>query len=230
MSESSREWIGVSDLMAGLMMVFLFIAVLFMVKIEREKRAIEEIAVTYDEYKQTLNDALHDEFDRDLKKWNAEIRDDNIIRFKGPDVLFEGGKSKITMPFKDILNDFFPRYIGLLTRDKFMDNIDEVRIEGHTSSEWEGAMTLEKRYLPNAKLSQERSLAVLTHCFELVSIQDDQKWLTKVLRANGMAFAKLIVVDGVENRTRSRRVEFRVKTKAEERIEKIIRAIQSEGT
>ena len=230
MSESSREWIGVSDLMAGLMMVFLFIAVLFMVKIEGEKRAIEEIAVTYNDYKNALNVALRAEFKSDLEKWNAEILRDNTFRFKGPEVLFGSGESIINQKFKDILDDFFPRYVQLLAGGKFKKNIDEVRIEGHTSSVWENAKTLEGRYLANANLSQTRSFNVLTYCFKLSDITTAHKeWLTKILRANGLAFAKLIMESGVENPDRSQRVEFRVKTKAEEKIEKIIHAIQPVG-
>ncbi len=229
MSESSREGMSVSDLMAGLMMVFLFIAVLFMVKIEHEKRAIEEIAVTYNDYKQALNDALWGEFGNDLEKWNATILADNTIRFKGPEVLFATGSSELTPHFKNILDNFFLRYVRLLAREEFKSNIDEVRIEGHTSSVWEDAKTLEDRYLKNADLSQTRSFAVLTHCFQLSAIAVHKEWLTKILRANGLAFAKLITENGVEDRDSSRRVEFRVKTKAEERIEKIIRAIQAKG-
>ncbi len=226
MSESSQEWIGVSDLMAGLMMVFLFIAVLFMVKIESEKRAIEEIAVTYAEYEQALNMALWQEFRDDLAKWNAEILPDNTIRFRGPEVLFATGSSEITPHFQEILKDFFPRYTSLLTSKHFKSNIDEVRIEGHTSSIWTGAKTLEERYLNNADLSQTRSFSVLQYCFRLPQIKTHQKWLTKNLRANGLAFAQLIMQDNMENQEHSRRVEFRVKTKVKEKIEKIIRAIE----
>ena len=233
MTESNREWIGVADLMAGLMMVFMFIAIVFMVKIqadkkeiERDKQAIEEIAVTYEEYKNALNRALWDEFGDDLEKWNAEILDDNTVRFKGPEVLFATGKNDITPRFREILDGFFPRYVRLLTLPQFAESIDEVRIEGHTSSVWEDAKTLEERYLKNAALSQERSFAVLDYCFQLDTIEVHREWLTETLRANGLAFAKLIKENGVENRDSSRRVEFRVKTKAEERIEKILKRVK----
>ena len=229
MNDSDHEWIGVSDLMTGLMMVFLFIAVLFMVKIENDTRAVKKIAVTYNEYKHALNVALHEEFDDDLKKWNAEILADNTIRFKGPEVLFASESSKIKYRFKNILDEFFPRYVRLLAQNTFKKNIDEIRIEGHTSSEWEGVKTLDERYLKNADLSQTRSFAVLAYCFQLSAITSYQEWLTETLRANGLAFAKSIRDNGVENRDRSRRVEFRVKTKAEEKIEEIIRTLQPEN-
>jgi len=74
-------------MMAGLMMVFLFIAIVFMQQIEKDKTAITDIARTYDVSKQSLNRALHQEFDKDLKKWGAEILANNTVRFHEPDVL-----------------------------------------------------------------------------------------------------------------------------------------------
>ena len=42
--QDSEHWMGVSDLMAGLMMVFLFISVTFMRYVLVEKERIQEIA------------------------------------------------------------------------------------------------------------------------------------------------------------------------------------------
>lgn len=48
------------------------------------------------------------EFDKDLKKWDAQIDEDNTIRFKEPEVLFDTGAKQVKKRFKDILDDFKP--------------------------------------------------------------------------------------------------------------------------
>jgi outer membrane protein OmpA-like peptidoglycan-associated protein len=211
-------------MMSGLMLVFLFISVAYMIEVEQEKEKMKNIAVAYNQGKIALNQALKDEFEEDLVEWNAEILDNNTIRFKSPDILFETGKSDIKDKFKYILDDFFPRYIKILTNEKFRLDIDEIRIEGHTSSSWGTAQNRNERYIHNAKLSQDRAFQVLNYCIDVETVQNELDWLIKLFRANGVSFAKPIIENGVENEELSRRVEFRVITKMEDRIYKIIEA------
>ena len=225
--QTNREWISTTDLMAGLMMVFLFIAVVFMVKIERDKNDLAQIAMVYEETRAKLNRELHQEFDPDLAKWDAEILRDNTVRFKSPDILFARSSSLIRDRFREILDDFFPRYLAILIRPEFQPNIEEVRIEGHTSSLWRMASTDKARYLNNASLSQERSFSVLKYVYSLSSVSEERGWLSQVIRANGLSFAKRILKpDGTEDLERSRRVEFRVVTKAEDKIYQILEKSQ----
>lgn len=222
----SRVWISVSDMMTGLMMVFLFIAVLFMQQVETKKREVQNIALTQQTYQEELYRSLVVEFKDDLERWNAELLADTTVRFNEPEVLFDEGSKDIKPRFEEILDTFFPRYIGVLANEKYRNNIDEVRIEGHTSSSWIGSKDIESRYLNNALLSQQRSFTILDYCFRLASVVPYQSWLTKVLRANGLAFANPVLVNGHEDGTLSRRVEFKVKTKADEKIRKIIDTIK----
>jgi len=223
MHTSNREWIGISDLMSGLMMVFLFIAIVFMVQTEKEKKSMAEIALTYERSKKELHEDLSAEFEKDLEKWGAELLDDNTVRFKEPSILFKRSSSEINDNFKNVLRDFFPRYIEILTQEKYKSDIDEIRIEGHTSSIWRKNSTKEVAYLRNARLSQDRSFNVLSYVYLLPAVERDREWLLKVLRANGLSFAKLIFDhNNNEDLARSRRVEFRVLTKAEEKIYTIL--------
>lgn len=220
--KSNREWLSISDMMSGLMMVFLFIAVVFMQQIHKDKEAMVDIASTYEETKNKLNVALHMEFDKDLDRWGAEILSDNTVRFKEPDVLFERGQHVIRERFREILDEFFPRYLAILTSAAFIDDIIELRVEGHTSTVWRATSTTEESYLNNAYLSQQRAFSVLRYIFTLPASITNQPWLIKVLRANGLAFSRLIYKDEQEDAERSRRVEFRVITNTEERIERIL--------
>ena len=173
------EWISISDMMAGVMMIFLLIAVVYMVVISKaEKRLatqnaellelnkqMSDIAKTYKNLQAELYGDLVAEFSGDLEKWNAEIDEDNTVRFREPEILFDQGKKEVKLRFKQILDDFFPRYVNILTQPKYKGDIEEIRIEGHTSTEWQNAKSLEDRYLGNAELSQARALEVLKYCF-----------------------------------------------------------------
>ena len=150
------------------------------------------------------------------------------IRFKKP---FPPGEANVPIPFKDILDKFFPRYIAILTKPKYRDEIDEIRIEGHTSSEWMGESTLERdyseedvAYLENMGLSQNRARNVLEYVLAINSrqIMQNKDWIKKNLTANGLSSSKPIPnLDGNENKEESRRVEFRVVTKSEKLIDEI---------
>lgn len=223
--QTNREWISISDMMAGLMMVFLFIAVLFMSEVQKEQKAIKEIAESYQNIRQQLYKDLNKEFKENLKVWDAEILQDNTIRFKSPEVLFDTSSSKLKALFIAVLDDFFPRYLGILTNNKYKKQIKEIRVEGHTSSIWKNA-TREQSYINNMFLSQNRAKSVLAYSYNITNSANNKIFLENVFRANGMSFSNLIKENGKENIQASQRVEFRVITKAEEKIYEIINKLQ----
>jgi outer membrane protein OmpA-like peptidoglycan-associated protein len=217
------HWISVSDLMAGLMIIFLFIAITYIRPILNERDAIKEIAVAWHEAELELYEKLEAEFADDLPRWNAELDKETLsVRFKAPDVLFDAAQATLKPEFEEILRDFFPRYIAVLTA--FEKHISEVRIEGHTSSEWEG-VDEEEAYFRNMGLSQARTRSVLRFCLELLEPYKDRQWARGVITANGLSSSKAINVDGVEDRERSRRVEFTVRTNAKQQIVKILETV-----
>ncbi|NMV28570.1 OmpA family protein, partial [Vibrio parahaemolyticus] len=60
--DSGEHWMSVSDLMAGLMMVFLFISVALMRDAMVERDKIKEVAETYQKTQQAIYIALLEEF------------------------------------------------------------------------------------------------------------------------------------------------------------------------
>lgn len=223
---AEAHWIPLSDLMTGLMMMFLLIAVVYMVQIEAESRKMKEVAVLYDELRTKLYEDLNREFAADLDRWGAQISKENLtVRFKEPEVLFALGSSELKPRFKEILDDFFPRYVRILTSDKYRDSITELRIEGHTSSVWTSSVDPQQSYFLNMALSQERTRSTLQYVMSIPSLKGDIKWLEQFATANGLSFSKLVrTSDGREDRAASQRVEFRVVTDAERRIARILEA------
>jgi outer membrane protein OmpA-like peptidoglycan-associated protein len=218
------HWIPLSDLMTGLMVMFLLIAVTYMMHVEAEAYNVRQVAVAYSQIKDALFEDLQAEFRADLPRWKAEIiKEDLSIRFMQPEVLFATGSSELKPEFRDILSSFFPRYVRILTSAKYKRSISEVRIEGHTSSGWIGVTTPEDAYFRNMELSQARTRSTLTYALSLPQVNDQRDWLRRNLTANGLSSSHPIVdATGAEDAPRSRRVEFKVRTDAETRIAKIL--------
>lgn len=206
-------------MMSGLMLVFLFIAIGFMIEVQSQKDAMRDVAVEFKDTQSNLNEKLFSTFENDLENWNATLTSDNKIIFNSPDVLFEVGTSEVSEKFKTILDDFFPRFLETLQSDEFKNEIQEVRIEGHTSKSWGDLTDAKQIYLKNMNLSQERAYEVLKYCY----LQEDEKviknraWLEENLRANGMSFSMF-----KEEQT-SRRVEFVVVLKTEDKLQRILK-------
>lgn len=227
MSKKRKEpeevhWLSVSDLMAGLMMVFLFVSIALMRNAFVERDKIKEVAVAYQENQVAIYNALMETFKEDLKQWDAEVdKNDLSFVFKSPDVLFDTGEINLKPQFKKILDDFFPRYLNVLLQYK--DSIDEVRIEGHTSSVWNHSTNADVAYFENMGLSQGRTRSVLQYVYALPGIADQREWIKKHMAAVGFSSSRLVLNEqGEENRDRSRRVTFRVITNAETQIRQIL--------
>jgi len=214
----------VADLMSALTMLFLFISVTYMLQVNKQKDHIEVIAKDFRNTKQSIYKDLNKEFEEDLKRWNAYIDKDTLsITFKEPDVFFDVGSSEINSNFKLILKDFFPRYIEMLYKN-YRDEIEEIRIEGHTSSEWNKDDDDLQAYFKNMSLSQARSKSVLEYCMLLDSMGEYRNFLIEKATANGLSYSHRIIENGKENYNKSRRVEFKIKTTAEAHIDQIIEA------
>ena len=211
--EENAFSLSTGDLMAGLLFIFILLLMGALLQVQEKAEQDEEIVKRYDQIKTQLYIDLQEEFKEDLTVWRATIDSTLCIRFQEPSMLFDEGKDVLKPKFKEILDDFFPRYIAVLNRPQYRDNIEEIRIEGHTNTNG--------GYYSNMKLSQDRTRAVLQYCFGLMS-EEDVMWLKGLVTANGLSSSHLIMTkDGEENKDLSRRVEFRVRTNAEKQLEDI---------
>ncbi|MCL1123394.1 OmpA/MotB family protein [Shewanella surugensis] len=221
MQDSGEHWLTVSDLMAGLMMVFLFIAIVFMLNTQKENNKIKEMTVAYQQNQVAIFEALEQEFQHDLIRWGARIDKETLaFNFQSPDVLFANNETTLSATYKQILDDFFPRYIHVLT--PYRDSLDEIRIEGHTSSAGLRGSTQAQAYFYNMRLSQGRTCAVLEYGYGLMPNESD--WIKATIAAVGFSSSRLIMQDGAEDAAMSRRVSFRAITNADIQIKRILEA------
>lgn len=209
--ESEEHWVSISDVMAGLMVIFLFVAISYMLNVHQKtsqiiqhEGRIQTLLSDYENLKDKLAKELQFEFqgDRDKQKqfesnWEGYLNMDTLtIGFKHP---FLVGSQIVPEDFKNLLTDFFPRYIAILIQSDYKAKIEEIRIEGHTSSEWQDQVS-DVAFIKNMELSQNRARNVLDYVLEIDNPQISQNkiWLKKKVTANGLSSSHLIL-NSVEN-------------------------------
>ena len=223
-------WLSVSDLMTGLMVIFLFVAIAYISRVQKNQSVLTD----YVETKNEMHDKLVDEFARDTVKWQMAIGRDLTMKFKNPTVLFAPGSYELTDDFKAILDEFLPRYFNILLNDSLSSKIQEIRIEGHTDNVPIPRYDPDP-YIANTILSQQRALSVIRYFRNMPTYSDytptQQHQLEFWLTANGLSYGKSLDSDGRYtlqsgkpiNNNLSRRVEFRIVTTGDEVLENFVK-------
>lgn len=231
------NWISFSDLMTGLMVIFMFIAISYISEVRKEQA---QQNIVFEEFKATkdqLFSELQNTFRDDFKEWDMVLDKDLSIKFTNPDVLFQPAQVYIRPRFATILDDFLPRYFEVLLQEKYRDRIAEIRIEGHTDTKPAYRYNNDP-YIGNVILSQLRSAEVLKYFRQLPFYRnlakDQERRLQFLTTANGLSYGRTLDENGeltVEsnqpaNDRLSRRVEFRIITSTEALVEKVIKQLE----
>src|SRR5690606_31498651 len=161
MSSTKKEshWIPLADLMTVLMVIFLFMSISYMALVGKRQREQNQIFKNYEEIRIGLYNELEKAFKNEFDKWDLKLDNDLSIKFTNPQVLFDLGSAEITPYFRDVLQDFFPKYLNVVLQEKYETKIAEIRIEGHTDTKPIGITN--DSYIDNMKLSQDRARNVL---------------------------------------------------------------------
>ncbi|MBO4400644.1 MAG: OmpA family protein [Selenomonadaceae bacterium] len=224
--EPENIWTSISDLMTGLMIIFLFVCLGFLYQLQEQQRQLQEqqrqiaaIKNQYEAVRHAIYKDLIDEFKpEEMAGWGAQIDDMELrVIFIAPSVFFDVGSSAVKPTFQQVLNEFFPRYIKVLER--YSSEIVEVRIEGNASIEEGESIASNPDYFRNMRLSQERAFNVLQYVFSLGAVQDKRQWMIDKLRANGASFSKA----NLEKAAASRCVEISIRRNAEGALKDIER-------
>ncbi|WP_225791683.1 OmpA family protein [Haemophilus parahaemolyticus] len=207
-------------------------------KISQELTQIRGIAEAYQNNQLAIYEALKKAFpDDELSedKLNAEIDKETLtFIFKSSDSLFDNASANLKEKYKQALTVFFPKYIQAVL--PYKDSISEIRIEGHTSSEWNVFPKEIKNkdidvkdlygYFGNMNLSQDRTNSVLNYILNDLRTEipnEYRKWLRDHTAAVGLSSSKPILDEnGNEDKNKSRRVTFRIITNADSKIQQIL--------
>ena len=79
--DESAQWISMSDMMSGLMLIFLLIAVAFMYQVQLKQKEQNKILFEYNDAKEKMHDELEKSFSEKSKQWWMKLNKDLSIKF-----------------------------------------------------------------------------------------------------------------------------------------------------
>lgn len=199
-------WTTMSDLMLGLAIIFMTLFTLAMTgfsqnSVHQQQQQIEASK----EIKEQLESA---DIDAEIDKMTGDIKISDLH-------LFEVNSWTLTPDGKKYLDKLVPIYINtIFSKEELLEGIHKVVIQGHTDTQtFIGVTSKEEQFSKNMELSLKRANAVAEY---MLKTNFDKKYsdrLRKMLIVEGMSFNQPIVVDGVEDLAKSRRVELKLEVK-----------------
>ncbi len=228
MEEESNYWISISDLMSGILIIFILLFIYKMLdyqgEIEKQKDLQSELTKTKQMVIELSNTRmkiialLKEEFEKEHLDIVIDANTGAIKLKEG--ILYDTGKSLIKEDGKVFLQRFMPIYLRiLLENEEIKKELGEIIIEGHTDDV--------NTYIYNLKLSQDRAFNVVSYLMSSEFSYMNKSELEKFLTANGKSFSNLVYNSrGEIDRESSRRVEFKFKLKEEETLLKIKKQLE----
>ncbi len=217
-------WLSLSDMMTVLMLLFLVLVIIVTWDTKKVNNEITgEISQITEAEKQLCKD-LKNKIFKKFTNQDLEIDCNPItVTFINPDYQFDKNRSEVKPEFKKALEKFIPIFINTIYGWKNISLVDEVRVEGHTDSDFSSEKTKLQGFLYNMKLSQERSRNVLDYSMNMDvfrSSQELNEWGYRKMTANGLSFSRRKFIENSikEDKKNSRRVEFKLRTKTQELI------------
>jgi outer membrane protein OmpA-like peptidoglycan-associated protein len=188
--------------------------------------------------KEEMYNTITEQMIKELNKNDVRLDKDLSLKFfnntkDSRDVLFETGEIKMTDNFKSKVNDIWPLYQNIITKDTFLNYISEIRIEGHTDTLPPKNSNMSS-YEYNLNLSSQRAQEVLAFirampCY--INLQETKKQrLQFLMTANGMSYSRVLndsnqvaYLSDIKtiSAQKSRRVEFRIVTSNQKLIENL---------
>lgn len=204
--EGNVFWVTMSDLLLGLAIVFMTLFVLAMTgfsqnAVQQKQQQIETSKELSEQLKEANIDAQVDEMTGDLKISDLE--------------LFEVNSYELSPRGKEYLNKLIPIYIStIFSKEDLSNSIENIIIQGHTDSQsFSGLNSIDAQFARNMELSLKRANSVAEYVFKTNYNRQYSEQLRKKLVVEGKSFNEPILVNGVEDFAKSRRVELKLKVK-----------------
>lgn len=179
-------------------------------KLQAQKAKIKSLTGIKLQVLAALKEALGDKIDIDKKTGSLRL---------ASNILFGSGEAILKPEAKTELKKAFEEYIGtLVTNQDIKPHLDQIIIEGHTDSVG--------TYIYNLNLSQKRALAVMEYLLTLDFTKKHN--IQPLMIASGRAYQDAIMVDGVEDKEASRRIEIKFKLKNEDAMHEIEKVLDAE--
>lgn len=205
-NEENIFWITMTDLMLGLVLVFMILFFYSSTSSYFEK--VRE---------QTITGNINTQLSEKLKEQNVDASVDlfsGVVNISDLE-LFELNSWELSPKGRAYLQKFVPIYVNtIFANEDYKGKITGLVIQGHTDSQtFAGIATPEEQYMKNMELSLKRAYSVASY-FRHTSY--DKKYsndLEKIMLVEGCSYSKPVLdQNGKEDFSKSRRVELKLIT------------------
>lgn len=201
--EENVFWVTMSDMLLGLMMVFMTLFVLAMTGFTQNK--IQQ---------QAAQSEVAQKLKENMEAQNIDVQIDKITgQVKISDLeLFELNSYKLSPKGEKYLDKFMPIYVNtIFGSPKMSGKITNVVVQGHTDSQtYAGVSSKEEQFSKNMELSLKRANSVAEYMFKTGYNKSYTDNLTKKLVVEGKSYTEPVITDGKEDYNKSRRVELKL--------------------
>lgn len=209
-------WVTMSDLLLGLVVVFLVLFVFAITGFTQNK--INEKETQYEVTEKIAQELQKNNIKVDVDKFSGTIKISDLE-------LFELNSWELSPKGKAFMSKFVPVYLDSIMKDKQVrDGISQIVIEGHTDSQtFAGAKSVEEKYYKNMDLSLKRASSVAQYIIYSNYKGKDlyEKDLFKLFVVSGKGPSEPVIVNGKEDFAKSRRVELKLMFKDKDILESI---------
>lgn len=205
-SEENIFWVTMADLLLGLAIIFITLFVLAMTGFSQQN--IQQQKVQMEVSEKISGELQKADIAADIDKMTGDLKIDAAALFElNSYVLSENGKT--------LLDKLAPIYINSIFADKELaGQIQYIVIQGHTDSQmFAGVNSKDEQFLRNMDLSLKRANAVAEYIFKTNYNKAYADNFRKIVVVEGKSFNEPILVNGVEDYAKSRRVELKLKVK-----------------
>lgn len=198
---------SLTDLMTSLAVIFILLLVAML------NNALQQTKGTKSQVLAKFEETL-----KDFQKQGVEVQTDPkdplglLVVVPEGLLKFEQGRAEIPAGGKDFVREFIPKLVATACSVELKAGISSIVVEGHASSEGDEAR--------NLRLSQARSIAVVQDSLDVLdnggsgNASAYHKCFVDLVSATGRGSAEPIKVVGIEDRSLSRRVVFKIRVKS----------------
>ncbi len=235
-SKSSMDyWMSYSDLMSGLLLVFIILLIGSLLvskqEMDAQKQEHEEQTAKHQqkeaslfhlekgladimEVRAELSNQIYEQF---AQSGRAHLFDKatGVVRLD-KEITFEESSDRLTKQSQQAIEEYMEIYLRAVSANPTLrENVDQIIFEGHTNSNYSGTSTPEEGYLFNLNLSQQRAYSAMSH---VITSGLAQKYNARsLLAASGFSSSRVLFDnDGNEDKELSRRLEIKFRLKDEQ--------------
>ncbi len=204
-SDENIFWVTMSDLLLGLMVVFLTMFIFAITGFTQQK--INEKESQYEATEKIAKELQKNNIKAEADKFSGTIKISDLE-------LFELNSWELSEKGKAYMSKFVPVYLNTIMKDeKIRENISQIIIEGHTDSQaFANSKSEEDKYFKNMDLSLKRASSVAQYIVysNYQGKNSYEKELFKLISVEGKGPSKPVIVNGKEDYAKSRRVELKL--------------------